>query len=131
MAICLAHSRNVGHVLLPLLIVVLYLSAFRGRISSAIFSHPVITNIGGMCYGIYFFHLLIIHMKHLTAPIHFGENFWFYFILQSCFIVPVVLLSCGIFFVLIERPCMDRECPRKLWHQAQTLLLSRAEQAQS
>jgi hypothetical protein len=35
-------SRNVGHVLLPLLIVVLYLSAFRGRISSAIFSHPVI-----------------------------------------------------------------------------------------
>jgi hypothetical protein len=125
MAICLAHSRNVGHVLLPFLLVVLYLSAFRGRISSAIFSHPVITTIG------YLFHLLIIYTKHLTAPIHFGENFWFYFILQSCFIVPVVLLFCGISFVLIERPCMDREWPRKLWHQAQTLLLSRAEQAQS
>lgn len=125
-------SRNVGHVLLPFLIVVLYLSAFRGRISSAIFSHPIITNIGGMCYSIYLFHFMIIYgVKYLTAPLHFGETFWFYFILQSCFILPVVLLFCGIFFVLIERPCMDREWPRKLWHQAQALLLSRAEQPQS
>jgi peptidoglycan/LPS O-acetylase OafA/YrhL len=71
-------SRNTGHVLLPLLIVVLYLSAFRGRISSAIFSHPVITNIGGMCYSIYLFHFMIIYgVKHLTAPLHFGDNFCF------------------------------------------------------
>jgi peptidoglycan/LPS O-acetylase OafA/YrhL len=125
-------SRNVGHVLLPFLIVVLYLSAFRGRISSALFSDPVITNIGGMCYSIYLFHFMIIYgVKHLTAPLHFGENFWFYYVLQSCLILPFVMLFCGIFFVLIERPCMDREWPRKLWHQAQTLVLSRAEQPQS
>jgi peptidoglycan/LPS O-acetylase OafA/YrhL len=125
-------SRNVGHVVLPFLIVVLYLSAFRGRIFSAIFSHPVITTIGGMCYSIYLLHFLVVYgVKHLTAPLHFGENFWFYYVLQSCLILPVVLLVCGIFFVLIERPCMDREWPRKLWHQAQTLLFSRAEQPQS
>jgi peptidoglycan/LPS O-acetylase OafA/YrhL len=125
-------SRNTGHVLLPLLIVVLYLSAFRSRISSAIFSDPVITNIGGMCYSIYLFHFMIIYgVKHLTAPLHFGENFWFYYVLQSCLILPVVMLFCGIFFVLIERPCMDREWPWKLWHQAQMLLLSRAEQPQT
>ncbi len=119
-------GRNVGHVVLPFLIVILYLSAFRGRISSAVFSHPIITNVGGMCYSIYLFHAMIIYgVKHLTAPIHFGGNFWFYYLLQSCLILPVVMLFCGTFFVLVERPCMDREWPKKLWHRAQTLVLSR------
>jgi peptidoglycan/LPS O-acetylase OafA/YrhL len=88
-------SRNGGDVLLPFFIVVLYLSAFRGRISSAVFSQPFITNIGLMCYSIYLFDLMTTYVKHLTAPLHFAENFWFYFILQSCFILPVVLLFCG------------------------------------
>jgi peptidoglycan/LPS O-acetylase OafA/YrhL len=124
-------GRNVGHVVLPLLIVVLYLSAFRGRVFSAIFSHPVITNIGGMCYSIYLFHAMIIYVvKHLTAPLHIGRNFWFYFALQSCLILPFVLLLCAAFFVLIERPCMDREWPRKLSQRAQTLLFPRTEQLQ-
>ena len=125
-------GRNFGHVVLPFLIVVLYLSAFRGRICSAIFSHPVITGIGGMCYSIYLFHFLVVYgVKHLTTPLHLGDNFWFYFILQSCLIVPAILIFCGTFFVMIERPCMDREWPKKLWHQAQTLLFSRTELPQS
>jgi len=49
-------GRILGHVDLPFLIVVLYLSAFRGRICSALFSRPAITGIGGMCYSIYLFH---------------------------------------------------------------------------
>ena len=109
-------GRNSGHVLLPFVIVLLYLAAFRGRILPAIFSNPVITDIGGMCYSIYLFHFLIIYgVKHLTAPLHFGGNFWAYYAVQSCLILPVVMLFCGAFFLLIERPCMDREWPRKLW----------------
>jgi hypothetical protein len=38
---------NVGHILLPFLIVVRYLAAFRGRICSAIFSNRIITHVGG------------------------------------------------------------------------------------
>jgi len=117
-------GRNSGHIALPFVIIVLYLAAFRGRISSAIFSNPVITNIGGMCYSIYLFHFIIIYgVKHLTAPWHFGNNFWFYFALQSSLILPFVLLFCGGFFLLIERPCMDREWPRKLWRRWQALTL--------
>lgn len=125
-------SRNVGHVVLPLLIVVLYLAAFRGRILSAVLSNRVITGIGGMCYSLYLFHAMIIYaVKHVTAPFHFGENFWVYFVLQSCLILPIVLLFCGTFFVLIERPCMDKEWPRKLWGHAQVLLFSRSAQQQA
>jgi len=38
---------NSGHVVLPFVIVVLYLAAFRGKVCSAIFSNRVITDIGG------------------------------------------------------------------------------------
>lgn len=109
-------GRDIGHVLLPFVIVVLYLAAFRGRVSSAVLGNPLITGIGGMCYSIYLFHPLIIYaIKHFTAPLHMGQNFWVYFTLQAILILPVVLLLCGAFFLLIERPCMDREWPRKLW----------------
>jgi peptidoglycan/LPS O-acetylase OafA/YrhL len=54
-------SRDSGHVVLSFVIVLLYLAAFRGRICSAIFRHPIITDIGGMCYSIYLFHFIIIY----------------------------------------------------------------------
>lgn len=123
-------GRNSGHVMVPFVIVFLYLAAFRGRIFSAVFSNPVITNIGGMCYSIYLFHFLIIYgVKHNTASLHLGQNFWLYYALQSCLILPVVLLFCGTFFLLIERPCMDREWPKKLWRHWQALTLSAARQS--
>jgi peptidoglycan/LPS O-acetylase OafA/YrhL len=117
-------GRNSGHVILPFVIVVLYLAAFRGRICSAVFSNQVITNIGGMCYSIYLFHFLVIYaVKHFTAPLHIGQNFWVYYALQATLILPAVLLICGTFFLLIERPCMDREWPRKLWRFGHALTL--------
>jgi peptidoglycan/LPS O-acetylase OafA/YrhL len=118
-------GRTVGHIVLPFVIVGLYLAAFRGRICSAVFGNRVLTNIGGMCYSIYLFHVLIIYfVKHMTFRLHIGQNFWFYYSLQACMIVPVVLLLCGAFFVLIERPCMDKEWPQKLWRLAHTLTRS-------
>jgi peptidoglycan/LPS O-acetylase OafA/YrhL len=117
-------SRDVEHVALPFVIVVLYLAAFRGRICSTIFGNRWITNIGGMCYSIYLFHFLIIYtVKHQTAPLHIGQNFWAYYALQACMILPVVMVVCGAFFVLIERPCMDKAWPQKLWRYVQTFRL--------
>ena len=71
---------NSGHVVLPFVIVVLYLAAFRGKVCSAIFSNRVITDIGGMCYSIYRFHSLVTYaVKHQTWPFHIGQNFWVYY----------------------------------------------------
>jgi peptidoglycan/LPS O-acetylase OafA/YrhL len=118
-------GRNLGHVALPFVIVLLYLAAFRGRLFPALFSNQFVTNIGGMCYSIYLFHFIIIYgVKHITTPLHIGQPFWLYYGLQSAFIVPAVLLFCGAFFLLIERPCMDREWPAKLWRGVQSLLSS-------
>jgi peptidoglycan/LPS O-acetylase OafA/YrhL len=125
-------GRNFGHIMLPFVIIVLYLAAFRGRVCSAVFSNRVITDIGGMCYSIYLFHFLVIYgVKHITAYWHVGNNFWLYFAMQVCLIVPPVLLFCGAFFLLIERPCMDRDWPERLWLQWQSSTLVRARAPQS
>lgn len=124
-------GRNFGHVVLPFVIVLLYLAAFRGRLFPALFSNRVITDIGGMCYSIYLFHFIIIYgVKHTTSPLHIGQNFWVYYGLQSMMILPVVLLFCGAFFLLVERPCMDREWPSKLWRRVHSLFSSTEQQSQ-
>lgn len=118
-------GENLDHLVLPFVIVLLYLAAFRGRICSAIFSNRLLTNIGGMCYTIYLFHFPVIYaVKHNTASWHIGHNFWLYFAMQCALILPAVLFCCATFFILIERPCMDREWPRKLWQQVQVSMLS-------
>jgi peptidoglycan/LPS O-acetylase OafA/YrhL len=111
-------SPGWSHILLPFIIVLLYLAAFRGRICSTLFSNPVITDIGGMCYSLYLFHFLIISsVARVSKPVHIGHNFWVYYSLQAVLVLPVVLMLCGVFFLLVERPCMDRDWPRKLWNR--------------
>ena len=120
-------GRNTGHLVLPFVIVVLYLAAFKGRICSSVFSNRVITDIGGMCYSIYLFHFVVIYtVKHQTAGLHIGENFWVYYCLQACMILPLVLISCGAFFLVVERPCTDREWPQQLWRSSRARALSAA-----
>src|SRR6266849_4534549 len=108
-------SPGWSRVLLPFVIVLLYLAAFRGRLFSAVFSHPIVTDIGGMCYSLYLFHFLIISaVCRVSKPVHIGHDFWAYYLLQAVLVLPVVLILCGVFFLLVERPCMDRDWPRKL-----------------
>jgi peptidoglycan/LPS O-acetylase OafA/YrhL len=109
-------DRAIGHVLLPLVIVVLYLAAFRGRVCSAIFSQRLLTNIGGMCYTIYLYHyILLTAIVKATKGLSIGSGFWPYLALQGVLITPVILAVCTAFFLLIERPCMDRKWPARVW----------------
>lgn len=104
-----------GHVFLPFLFVLLFMGAFRGRLASFLLSINWITDIGGMCYSIYLLHLLVIAgCGRLTKPLHLGHSFLAYFLLQSSLILPVVFFVSALFFLAVERPCMDRNWPSKL-----------------
>jgi hypothetical protein len=49
--------------------------------------------------------------------------------------IPIVLMSCASYFLLLERPRMDRECPSKLWvrlhrqglEEGRTIAITKAE----
>ena len=104
----------------PFLVLLLFLAAFRGPITRKALRQATIFTIGGMCYSIYLLHVQIIHViAPFAAEISPGSSA-LQFVLQLALVTPLVILGSAIFFVLIERPCMVKDWPQRLWtHLAQ------------
>ncbi len=94
---------------------VLFCAAFRGTITSRALGTPFVATIGGMCYSIYLLHFPLISIigRH-TLAIGSGSAQWVHLLIQTAIIVPPVMLVCGAYFALIERPCMERDWPQRL-----------------
>jgi peptidoglycan/LPS O-acetylase OafA/YrhL len=93
----------------------LFCAGFRGAITSRVLGTPAIATIGGMCYSIYLIHFPLISIigRH-TLPLGSGSPQWEHLLIQTAILVPPVLLLCGAYFALIERPCMERDWPQRL-----------------
>jgi peptidoglycan/LPS O-acetylase OafA/YrhL len=81
-------------------------------------SYPFITNIGGMCYSIYMLHSPIIYVfgkyiLNLSFSKYSLVNFSIYLFL----LISVILIISSIFFLLVERPCMERNWHKKLFNR--------------
>lgn len=94
--------------LLPLLVGALYAGFFLGRLSNAFVRTRWIVIIGGMCYTIYLYHILIIS-NLMTKTIPFASitrPFNLDFALQIAMILPVVFAACAFLFIYAEKPFM-------------------------
>lgn len=77
--------------------------------------NPWIATIGGMCYSIYLIHAQIISfVGHLTLPLGQRLGPQLHLLVQVIVLLPFILVISALFFVLVERPCMDRDWPAKL-----------------
>ena len=96
--------------LLPFGIVLLYVSLFLGRIGNRLITHPVVYLIGGMCYTIYLYHVLVI--------LYAGRPFTFLvsspqhplllsLCLQTLLLGPIIVVVCGVLFYFFEKPFMQ------------------------
>jgi peptidoglycan/LPS O-acetylase OafA/YrhL len=94
--------------LLPLMVGLLYAGFFMGRLSNAFARARWITIIGGMCYTIYLYHILIIsNLMTQTLPMaSITRQFDLDFALQCLMILPVVLAVCALLFLFAEKPFM-------------------------
>lgn len=101
--------------LLCLQILAFYFLVFRSVVLRQFFTNPWITAIGGMCYSIYLLHfpllVLIDRILWKAAP---SLGFPLGLPLLALVGTPAVLLVSGLFYLLIERPCMDSRWPAKL-----------------
>ncbi len=108
-----------AHAILPFSMALLILSTMRSHLLRRFFKLPWIAVLGGMCYSIYLLHLQLIAVffkvtRHLISPrLDFLENF----LIQCVVTLIPVLLLCGVFYLLVERPCMDPDWPSKLWQR--------------
>ncbi len=99
-------------------VLILIFSAYYNvilRKSLRFFSKRAITNVGGMCYTIYLIHFAIISfIGNPLLSIQFSSNPILNIGLYSVIILSSILLFSVVFFMLIERPCMDKNWPTKL-----------------
>jgi peptidoglycan/LPS O-acetylase OafA/YrhL len=101
---------------LPFATILLYLAGFHGWAVRGFFAFPAVSIIGGMCYSLYLTHTLVLtgvsvllrHLHLSRLPMGLGTPAIF----ALCF--AAVLALGTVFYVLIERPCMDPEWPQKL-----------------
>lgn len=100
--------------LLPLMIGSLYAGIYLGRYSNWIISQRWIVVIGGMCYTIYLYHVLIISQAFVrTRGLSLvTRSLRLDFLYQSLIICPTVLLICGLLFVITEKPFMKLSIDR-------------------
>lgn len=81
-----------------------------------IFRTRFLTAIGGMCYSIYLWHDIILSgAGNRTVLFVFFHSYPLALLWQMIILLPIILLISAGFYVFIERPCMDKDWPVKLW----------------
>jgi peptidoglycan/LPS O-acetylase OafA/YrhL len=88
---------------------------FKGRLLRRALGGPLPITIGGMCYSLYLFHFAVISAfarfsKDLALPGGAVPNLG----LQLLITGAATLVLGGLFFALVERPCMRRDWPQRL-----------------
>jgi peptidoglycan/LPS O-acetylase OafA/YrhL len=78
----------------------------------------LITNIGGMCYSIYLLHASVISLfGNYVCRVSFSEYTFINVPAYSLILISAVLTVSSVFFLLVERPCMDRNWYKKIFNR--------------
>lgn len=113
-----------SQIALPFIVIGLYWAAFHGRLTNRLFRLSALTIVGGMCYSFYLFHYLVIAFATRVIG-HPGHPLFVVF----ASIILIFIVSSA-YFLLVERPCMDRAWPSKLvafvWERKKQILTARA-----
>mgnify|MGYP000636576140 CR=1 FL=1 len=96
-----------------LLIIPLFIGAFKGPISNWVMSRKIVAITGGMCYTMYLLHYPFIHLAIKPFSIYFG-NYDLSLLIVILILVPAIWIVTAFFFLLIEKPCMDKNWPNNL-----------------
>lgn len=121
--LCFTWSEELGkNLVFVLALILLFVAAFRGLAFNYFLRNPWIAAIGGMCYTIYLIHLPLMEgLIRLSRHLHWTNWFALNLLLQALVVIPVVLAISALFFLLLEKPFMDKQWPAKLaaWWSAQ------------
>lgn len=103
------------HIWGPLILVAQFLGAFKGSLLRRFYQAAPISILGGMCYSLYLTHSLALQglawaFYKFTGTAHF----YLHLVASEIVILPFLFFFGAIYFVLLERPCMDKRWPQKL-----------------
>jgi peptidoglycan/LPS O-acetylase OafA/YrhL len=108
-------STSIGTFLFLSCIFIFYFLVMNDKALRKIFSFKWLTVIGGMCYSIYLWHYIVISAIGNESILMVKSHNYIIALLSQCLIlIPGVLIYSIFFYLLIERPCMDKNWPVKL-----------------
>lgn len=97
---------------------VFVLAALNGHIVKKFLSFPWIVAIGGMCYTIYLIHLPILHvLTGIIMKMTGMVTFMLGMLTGIVVLMPILLVASCLFYLSIERPCMNPNWPAILWRR--------------
>ncbi|MBK8443797.1 MAG: acyltransferase [Sphingobacteriales bacterium] len=92
----------------PILIIpIFYYTLFNIHLRTFL-SRTWLTVIGGMCYSIYLLHLYIIIITTKFTALAIPVSWAAYVLLQSIMVLPIILVVGALYFIVIEKPCMNK-----------------------
>lgn len=100
-------------------ILVAYLCAFRGPISSKVFSSRCFVIVGGMCYSIYLYHYALISAigRIITVPESlFWNEFNIALLINAIVFIPMIIGCSTLLYVTFEKPFMSSGWQGRLWN---------------
>ncbi|MBN3583023.1 acyltransferase [Algoriphagus aestuarii] len=93
----------------------MFISVFKGQAINNIFRTPFLYLIGGMCYTIYLLHLAYFYLfVKVAKSILISENYLVNLLFQFSLASIGLMLISSFFYLVIEKPCMDKDWPKKL-----------------
>jgi peptidoglycan/LPS O-acetylase OafA/YrhL len=111
------HANCIGNHFLYLgSMIVFYYMAMHNKFWKKIMSIRWVAIIGGMCYTIYLIHGPVIGIVgDIGEYLKISDSYLPNLLLNTLISIPLVLFFSGLYFRLVERPCMDKTWPQKLW----------------
>ena len=112
----------------PISLCLAYYAAFHSVWVGRFLRNSIVSAMGGMCYSIYLIHNYVIavcgmYTERWTATLPFTARLG----VQILLIGPVVLFSSGVFYLLIEQPCMGPDWPARasqwLWLKGRSIFV--------
>ncbi len=99
---------------LTLIIFQMYVKSFYAKLSSRILGNSFIAISGCMCYSIYLIHTLFMSISFLVVKHVLLGNAVLTSWVQILLLLVMILALSLVYFVLVERPCMNPRWPQEL-----------------
>jgi peptidoglycan/LPS O-acetylase OafA/YrhL len=104
-----------NNLLFNLCVFAMMTSVFKGPLLNRFFTLPFVYVTGGMCYTIYLIHFaFLFFIMGFTKGISTGLGYVPDLFLQTALVLPILFVVSAVFFLLIEKPCMDKNWPQRL-----------------
>jgi peptidoglycan/LPS O-acetylase OafA/YrhL len=96
-------------IVLNLSLLLFFISVFKSKLVNWFYTRPLIFTIGGMCYSIYLLHYAFFHLSaNVTSKLAVFDNEILNLLIQMVINLPLILIVSSIFFLLFEKPFMNK-----------------------